>query len=96
MGNAHCIGRELADTFVHHDLRDIESIVEYIKQNCLHRNICLAVTAGTDFTVTMAAINSALGLPGLQGGEAARVTDKYIMRTHLKKIRISRTRFLPY
>ena len=84
-GNARCIGRELADAFVHHDLRDIESIVEYIKQNCLHRNICLAVTAGTDFTVTMAAINSALGLPGLQGSEAARVTDKYIMRTHLKK-----------
>lgn len=93
-GNEEAPGRELADIFLHVDLKDREAMTEAAA--CFRRRGELdgVFTAGTDFSVTVAWVAQQLGLPGVDYGTAMRATDKSLMRESFARAGVPSPRFL--
>ncbi len=91
-GNPDCPGRLQAHVFEHIDLKDERSLID-----CARRNRVQAVfTAGTDFSLTVARIAEACGLPGIPVEAALHATDKALMRQRLRDRGVSVPPFAVY
>ncbi|TVQ24732.1 MAG: ATP-grasp domain-containing protein [Spirochaetaceae bacterium] len=91
-GNPACPGRLHAHVFEHIDLKDERSLID-----CARRNQVQAVfTAGTDFSLTVARIAEACGLPGIPVDAALHATDKALMRRRLRDRGVSVPPFAVY
>ncbi len=79
-GNPNAPGRQEADIFFPIDLKDTAGIVALIRAHKLEDRIAGVFTAGTDFSLSVAQLAQALGLPGNSLETARRATDKGLMR----------------
>jgi biotin carboxylase len=79
---APCIA--LADKFEHIDLKDKEGI-EALARSLLDSGLGGIMTAGTDFSATVAWVAEKLGLPGIPYSAALNASDKSRMRSCFKK-----------
>ncbi|MFW6253166.1 MAG: hypothetical protein ACOC4F_04465, partial [bacterium] len=69
-GNPSCPGRSEADVFEHIDLKDDSSLTDCARS---HR-VQAVFTAGTDFSLTVARVAAACGLPGVSVDAAMHAT----------------------
>jgi biotin carboxylase len=79
---APCIA--LADKFEHIDLKDKEGI-ETLALSLRDSGLGGIMTAGTDFSATVAWVAEKLGLPGIPYSAALNASDKALMRSCFKK-----------
>lgn len=86
----HCIvsdknpevpGASIADEFLAVDLRDPQGILAELARR--GRALLGVFTAGTDFSLSVAIIANALGLPGISPESARAASDKALMRRSL-------------
>jgi biotin carboxylase len=75
---ASCVNR--ADRFEHIDLKDKEAITELAQSLQLKGGLAGIMTAGTDFSTTVAWVAQKLGLPGIPYEVACNASDKERMR----------------
>ena len=79
-GNSDAEGRGLCDRFFHVDLKDTDGLTAAASEVRDEAGLDGVFTAGTDFSLSVALVARALGLPG-HSPEAARLaTDKVAMR----------------
>ena len=91
-----CIGRDIADLFCACDIRSAERLVAAARAiRAVHapRPIAAALTAATDFSRQVAAVNRALGIPSIPVAVAARTNDKARMRAVLQRRKIAVPQF---
>lgn len=81
-----------ADFFYDISTRDSESIITQLKNDFEKINICL--TSGTDMSATVADINFAFQLIGVQPSQAAITTDKIKMRQFIESLKLPQPTFL--
>ncbi len=88
-GNPDVPGRKIADFFENVDLKDhrrmVETALEYRKTIGLDG----VFTAGTDFSLTVAKVAEAAGLPGIPVEAAINASNKEIMRKVLEESGLS-------
>ncbi len=79
-GNSQAEGKEVCDRFYHVDLKDVDGLIQAAGD--IRREIGLdgVFTAGTDFSLSVARVAEALGLPGHSPQAARLATDKVAMR----------------
>lgn len=80
-GNPNCPGRRTADVFEPIDLKDHSRLTACARS---HR-VQAVCTAGTDFSLTVARVAEACGLPGVSVDAAMHATDKALMRARLSR-----------
>ncbi|MDR1858218.1 MAG: ATP-grasp domain-containing protein [Treponema sp.] len=80
---APCIG--MADRFEHIDLKDKEGIEAFARALRDSGGVAGIMTAGTDFSGTVAWVAERLGLPGIPYEVALNASDKARMRSCFKK-----------
>jgi len=79
-GNSEAEGRHLCSRFYHIDLKNTSALINVAEEIRDERGLDAVFTAGTDFSLTVAEIAEALGLPGHSSEAAALATDKVLMR----------------
>lgn len=79
-GNPEAVLSRSADSFFNVDLKDIEGL---IKVASTIEGLSGVLTAGTDFSYSVARVADALGLPGIPPAVALAASDKYLMRQTL-------------
>ncbi len=79
-GNEKAMGRDMADVFLHIDLRDREGLLEAARRIKREEGLDGVFTAGTDFSTSVAYVAENLGLPGIDYSVALSATDKSLMR----------------
>lgn len=89
---AQCIS--LADSFVHIDLKDIDSLVKFAKDISSNGSLKGVFTAGTDFSYAVATIAKACNLPGHSPEAAFNASNKAVMRQCFKKEGVSSPHFI--
>lgn len=82
--NPNAPGFEYADHKILMSTKDIEGMVREAKYYSEHNPIHGVVTAGTDASMTVAAVANALELPGIRFHDAEAATNKIKMRKRLK------------
>ncbi|MCB1158248.1 MAG: alpha-hydroxy-acid oxidizing protein [Leptospiraceae bacterium] len=83
--NEEAPGMKLAHRSIIMSTKDIEGMVRESKRFAEKHPVHGVVTAGTDASMTVAAVASALGLPGIRYVDAEAATNKVKMRERLKK-----------
>lgn len=83
-GNPDVPGRKIADFFENIDLKDSENMIKTALKYKSGIGLDGVFTAGTDFTVTVARVAEAAGLPGIPVEAAINATNKYKMRMILE------------
>lgn len=91
-GNSSCVGRVEADVFAHIDLKDDEALIRCARDH----GVVAVCTAGTDFSLTVARVAEACGLPGVSVDAALHATDKALMRERLAAAGVSVPPFAVY
>jgi biotin carboxylase len=80
-GNPDAAARDLCDRFEHIDLKDKEAILALAeKLKAEDAGLAGIMTAGTDFSTSVAFVAERLGLPGIPYGVALDASDKGRMR----------------
>jgi biotin carboxylase len=92
-GNASAPGAELADRFLHVDLKDGEGLAAAARGIQAEFGLDGVFTAGTDFSASVAFVTNELGLPGIPLGTALKASDKLRMRAALAAAGVSSPRF---
>lgn len=92
-GNENARGAELADIFLHVDLKDKEGMTEAAATFRRRGELDGIFTAGTDFSATVAWVAEQLGLPGVGHATALRATDKSLMREAFDRAAVPSPRF---
>ncbi|MDR0375639.1 MAG: ATP-grasp domain-containing protein [Treponema sp.] len=81
--NAPCV--QEADRFENIDLKDKEGVEALARSLRLHGRLAGIMTAGTDFSASVAWVAERLGLPGLPYEAALNASDKERMRSCFKR-----------
>ncbi|RKX76650.1 MAG: hypothetical protein DRP49_03060 [Spirochaetes bacterium] len=84
-GNPEAEGRHLPHQFLHIDLKDTPALISAARSTRESRGLDAVFTAGTDFSLAVARIAEALGLPGHSPRAAALATDKVLMRRRFRE-----------
>ena len=82
--NPEAIGFQICDDRILMSTKDLEGMVREAKKYAQNRPIHGVLTAGTDASMTVAAVASALGLPGIRFVDAEAASNKIKMRQRLK------------
>ena len=93
-GNAQAVGASLADRFEHIDLKDkeaLEAAARRLRDSC---GLDGVMTAGTDFSASVAWVAERLGLPGVSHETAMNASDKARMRAVFTAAGVPSPRFL--
>jgi biotin carboxylase len=93
--NPNSIGFQIADEKIIMSTKDVEGMVRESKKYCLSQSIHGVITAGTDASMTVAAVASAIGLPGIRFVDAEAASNKVKMRQRLKEHGLPIPRFAP-
>jgi biotin carboxylase len=93
-GNPRASGASLADIFEPVDLKDTEELLRRARFYRETQGLDGVFTAGTDFSVAVACIAEALGLPGIPVEAARNATDKSRMRELFARSGVPGPRFL--
>lgn len=93
--NPDCLGSKLADAFLAMSTKDLEGMVREAKKYSAHSPIHGVITAGTDASMTVAAVASALDLPGIRFVDAEAASNKVKMRKRLKEAGVPIPGFFP-
>lgn len=93
-GDRDAVGAELADIFLHVDLKDREAMTEAAATFRRRGELDGVFTAGTDFSTTVAWVADQLGLPGISFETALRATDKSLMREAFREAGVPSPAFL--
>ena len=93
-GNANAPARELADRFIHIDLKDSDAIVHAAEWERENTGLDGVFTVGTDFSLPVAQVAERLGLPGTGVEAARRASDKVLMRRVLGAAGVPVPRFI--
>lgn len=93
--NPEAIGMKDADVPIVMSTRDIEGSVRVAKQQHQMTPISGVLTVGTDASMTVAAVASALNLPGIKFEDAEAATNKIKMRMRFKEHNVPSPAFLP-
>ena len=93
--NPEAIGMKYADIPLVMSTRDIEGSVRAAKAQNRLTPISGVLTAGTDASMTVAAVANALDLPGIKFEDAEAATNKIKMRTRLKEQKVPCPNFNP-
>ncbi|HON78109.1 MAG TPA: alpha-hydroxy-acid oxidizing protein [Spirochaetota bacterium] len=93
--NPHVMGIKQADIPIIMSTRDIEGSVRAAKSQNEITPIHAVLTVGTDASMTVAAVASALGLPGIKFEDAEAATNKIKMRMRLVEHNVPCPGFLP-
>jgi biotin carboxylase len=89
---APCI--PMADQFEQIDLKDKEGIEALARSLQNNGGLAGIMTAGTDFSATVAWVAEKLGLPGIPYEAALNASDKARMRAYFKKARLPSPEFI--
>jgi len=82
--NPTSIGFQISDEQILMSTKDVEGMVREAKKYAKSQPIHGVITAGTDASMTVAAVASAIGLPGIRFVDAEAATNKVKMRQRLK------------
>jgi len=93
--NPNAYGMKLADFPIVMSTRDVDGTVRVAKQFVKKRPIHGVITVGTDASLTVAAVQHALDLPGNRIDVAEVTTNKIKMRTRLQEHDIPEPEFYP-
>lgn len=93
--NPQSIGFQIADGNIIMSTKDVEGMVREAKRFVLSEPIHGVITAGTDASMTVAAVASALQLPGIRFVDAEAATNKVKMRQRLKEFGLPIPNFAP-
>lgn len=86
--------RDRADCFAHIDLKDVEGITAFARRLKESRGLDGVFTAGTDFSLSVAQVAEALGLPGIPVEAARNASDKARMRACFDRASVPSPRFV--
>ncbi len=90
--NAACVG--LADRFEKIDLKDKETLEAFARSLKMDGGLSGVMTAGTDFSATVAWVAERLGLPGIPYEVALDASDKERMRRRFKAAGVPSPEFI--
>ncbi|PJZ85676.1 alpha-hydroxy-acid oxidizing protein [Leptospira harrisiae] len=93
--NPSSIGFQIADEAILMSTKDVEGMVRESKKFAQNSPIHGVITAGTDASMTVAAVASALQLPGIRFVDAEAASNKVKMRQRLKEFGMPIPRFAP-
>ncbi|WP_032927737.1 alpha-hydroxy-acid oxidizing protein [Leptospira santarosai] len=93
--NAQAPGMKICDVPMAMSTKDIEGMVRESKKLATKIKIDGVITAGTDASMTVAAVANALDLPGIRYVDAEAASNKVKMRERLKKAGIPLPGFAP-
>ncbi len=93
--NPNAIGMKFADIPIVMSTRDIEGSVRVAKSQNAITPIHAVLTAGTDASMTVAAVANALHLPGIKFDDAEAATNKLKMRLRFTSHNVPCPNFLP-
>ena len=93
--NPNAIGMKFADIPIVMSTRDIEGSVRVAKSQNAITPIHAVLTAGTDASMTVAAVANALNLPGIKFDDAEAATNKLKMRLRFTSHNVPCPNFLP-
>ena len=93
--NPEAIGMKDADIPIIMSTKDIEGSVRVARAQNEITAIDGVLTVGTDATMTVAAVASALNLPGIKFEDAEAATNKIKMRMRFKEYGVPSPKFLP-
>ncbi|PJZ82824.1 alpha-hydroxy-acid oxidizing protein [Leptospira meyeri] len=91
--NPSSIGFQIADEAIVMSTKDVEGMVRESKKFVQNTQIHGVITAGTDASMTVAAVASALQLPGIRFVDAEAASNKVKMRQRLKEFGMPIPRF---
>ncbi|MCG6145205.1 alpha-hydroxy-acid oxidizing protein [Leptospira bandrabouensis] len=91
--NPSSIGFQIADESIVMSTKDVEGMVRESKKFAQNSPIHGVITAGTDASMTVAAVASALQLPGIRFVDAEAASNKVKMRQRLKEFGMPIPRF---
>ncbi|HEB32127.1 MAG TPA: ATP-grasp domain-containing protein [Spirochaetes bacterium] len=91
--NKNAYGMKFADFPIVMSTRDVDGTVRVAKQFSLNKKIDGVITVGTDASLTVAAVQHALDLPGNRIDVAEATTNKIKMRRRLKENNIPQPDF---
>ncbi len=83
-GNPEAEGRHLCRRFYHVDLKDTPGLIAAAGEIRESQGLDAVFTAGTDFSLQVALVAEALGLPGHSSKAALLATDKVMMRQRFR------------
>jgi isopentenyl diphosphate isomerase/L-lactate dehydrogenase-like FMN-dependent dehydrogenase/biotin carboxylase len=86
--NLEAPGFELAHSKITMSTKDIEGMVREAKKFAESEPIHAVITAGTDASMTVAAVANALNLPGIRFKDAEAASNKIKMRKRLKEFNV--------
>lgn len=93
--NSEAIGMKYADIPLVISTRDFEGTVREARRQNKITPIDGVLTVGTDASMTVAAVASALNLPGIKFEDAEAATNKVKMRTRFKEHKVPSPKFYP-
>ena len=93
--NSNAYGMRLADFPIVMSTRDVDGTVRVAKEFARKRPIHGVITVGTDASLTVAAVQHALDLPGNRIDVAEATTNKIKMRSRLREKSIPEPEFHP-
>ena len=93
--NLEAPGMKLADFTMVMSTKDIEGMVRESKHFADQHTVHGVVTAGTDASMTVAAVANALELPGIRYKDAEAATNKVKMRQRLEQFGVPIPKFVP-
>ncbi len=93
--NPNAIGFQIADEKILMSTKDVEGMVREAKRYTASRPIHGVVTAGTDASMTVAAVANSLGLPGIRFVDAECCSNKVKMRKRLREHNVPIPDFFP-
>jgi isopentenyl diphosphate isomerase/L-lactate dehydrogenase-like FMN-dependent dehydrogenase/biotin carboxylase len=93
--NPESPGFQLANSKILMSTKDIEGMVREAKRFTETEPIHAVITAGTDASMTVAAVANALGLPGIRFKDAEAASNKIKMRKRLKEFQVPIPDFAP-
>lgn len=86
--------RARADRFACIDLKDVDGIIAFARELGEEGGIDGVFTAGTDFSLSVALVAEALGLPGIPVQAARNASDKALMRACFDRSGVPSPRFV--
>lgn len=93
-GSAAAPLRDRADRFACIDLKDVEGIIAFARELKETEGLDGVFTAGTDFSLSVARVAEALGLPGIPVEAAKNASDKARMRACFDRAGVPSPRFV--
>lgn len=93
--NPDSLGFKIADEKIIMSTKDIEGMVRESKRFSEKEPVHAVITAGTDASMTVAAVANALGLPGIRYVDAEAASNKVKMRKRLKEFNVPIPDFAP-